>query len=155
MIHYFLFKDEISSDVLPEDDVVPPTNNMKHSFSDIERKAIISDCTDQLISPKSLAKTHNVRACVIRSWIKNDGQDLPEKFEKISLEKRNSIVKQCTEDLISPPELAKIHQISDRTIRNWVKESGSKLPSKYATSSASNANVSTVFIFIDRPLKVH
>ena len=44
---------------------------------------------------------------------------------------RNLIVKQCTEDFISPARLAVIHKLNVCTIRQWVKHSGKKLPIKY------------------------
>ena len=44
---------------------------------------------------------------------------------------KNLIVKQCTEELISPARLAKIHKIDRDTVKRWVKNSGKKLPTKY------------------------
>ena len=40
-------------------------------------------------------------------------------------------MKQCTEELISPARLAKIHKIDRDTVKRWVKNSGKKLPTKY------------------------
>ena len=44
---------------------------------------------------------------------------------------KNLVVKQCTEELISPARLAQIHRIDRDTIKRWVKNSGKKLPTKY------------------------
>jgi len=44
---------------------------------------------------------------------------------------KSLIVKQCTEELISPNLLANMHKKSEKTIRNWVKSSGAHLPLKY------------------------
>ena len=44
---------------------------------------------------------------------------------------KNEIIKQCTEDLISPPKLAKIHGVSESTIKRWVRRSGKALPVRY------------------------
>ena len=44
---------------------------------------------------------------------------------------KNLVVKQCTEELISPARLAKIHKIDRDTVKRWVKNSGKKLPTKY------------------------
>ena len=50
-------------------------------------------------------------------------------------ELKKLIVKQCTEELISPTVLANMHKKSEKTIRNWVKSSGLKLPLKYREKS--------------------
>ena len=44
---------------------------------------------------------------------------------------KNKIIKQCTEELISPPKLAKIHGVSQSTIKRWVRRSGKALPVRY------------------------
>ena len=44
---------------------------------------------------------------------------------------KNFIVKQCTEELISPTKLASMYKKSEKTIRQWVKSSGVPLPQKY------------------------
>ena len=46
-------------------------------------------------------------------------------------ELKKRIVKQCTEELISPAKLEKMHNIGRDTIKRWVKISGAKLPTKY------------------------
>ena len=51
---------------------------------------------------------------------------------------KNLIVKQCTEDFISPARLAAIHKLNVCTIRQWVKHSGEKLPIKYDLKKISN-----------------
>ena len=48
---------------------------------------------------------------------------------------KNFIVKQCTEELISPTKLATMHKKSEKTIRQWVKSSGVPLPQKYQQKS--------------------
>jgi hypothetical protein len=45
---------------------------------------------------------------------------------------KNLVVKQCTEELISPARLAQIHKVDRDTVKRWVKNSGKKLPTKYA-----------------------
>ena len=60
------------------------------------------------------------------------------------------VVRQCTEEAISPCKLAEIHGISEKTVRNWVKKSGAQLPSHYKESmiidqsSASTSNTVTL-----------
>ena len=51
---------------------------------------------------------------------------------------RNLIVKQCTEDFISPARLAVIHKVNVCSIRQWVKNSGEKLPKKYDLKKICN-----------------
>jgi transposase-like protein len=51
---------------------------------------------------------------------------------------KNFIVKQCTEDLISPQMLARKYNINAQSIRQWVKDSGLELPTKYEVHSKFN-----------------
>ena len=55
--------------------------------------------------------------------------------EKDNDDFKNFIVKQCTEELISPTKLASMHKKSEKTIRQWVKSSGVPLPQKYQQKS--------------------
>ena len=55
--------------------------------------------------------------------------------DKNNDELKNVIVKQCTEELISPTKLASMHKKSEKTIRKWVKSSGVPLPKKYQQKS--------------------
>ena len=55
------------------------------------------------------------------------------KQDKAALKKL--IIKQCTEELISPAKLEKMHNIGRDTIKRWVKISGAKLPTKYNEQS--------------------
>ena len=55
--------------------------------------------------------------------------------DKNNDELKNVIVKQCTEELISPSKLASMHKKSERTIRKWLKSSGVPLPQKYQQKS--------------------
>ena len=48
-------------------------------------------------------------------------------------QKREAIIKECIEGLISPTELSGRHNISEHVIRTWVKNAGLKLPSEYDT----------------------
>ena len=48
-------------------------------------------------------------------------------------QKREAIIKECIEGLISPTELAGRHNISEHVIRTWVKNAGLTLPSEYDT----------------------
>ena len=58
-------------------------------------------------------------------------------------ELKNIIVKQCTEELISPSKLASMHKKSEKTIRKWVKDSGVSLPRKYQQKSQQKITFST------------
>ena len=62
---------------------------------------------------------------------------------------KNIIVKQCTEELISPRKLAEMHQKSERTIRNWVKSSGAQLPLKYLEKKSQRKIAFTPFYVDD------
>ena len=55
--------------------------------------------------------------------------------EKNDDDLKNLIIKQCTEELISPTKLASMHKKSEKTIRKWVKSSGVPLPQKYQQKS--------------------
>ena len=44
---------------------------------------------------------------------------------------KNFVVKQCTEELISPQKLSEMYNINAQSIRDWVKNSGLDLPTKY------------------------
>ena len=63
--------------------------------------------------------------------------------DKINDELKNVIVKQCTEELISPSKLASMHKKSEKTIRKWVKDSGVSLPRKYQQKSQQKITFST------------
>merc|ERR1719376_1676924 len=61
---------------------------------------------------------------------------------------KNRIIKEVTEDLISPNEVSKTHNIGVALVRSWIKKSGKELPKKYgvtssATKTSSNANAAT------------
>ena len=58
-------------------------------------------------------------------------------------ELKNVIVKQCTEELISPSKLASMHKKSEKTIRKWLKSSGVPLPQKYQQKSKQTITFST------------
>ena len=62
---------------------------------------------------------------------------------------KNIIVKQCTDELISPTKLAEMHQKSERTIRNWVKSSGAQLPLKYLEKKSQRKIAFTPFYVDD------
>ena len=51
---------------------------------------------------------------------------------------KNFIVKQCTEELISPQKLAELYNINAQSIRDWVKNSGLELPTKYEVHGKFN-----------------
>ena len=63
--------------------------------------------------------------------------------DKNNEELKNVIVKQCTEELISPSKLASMHQKSEKTIRKWLKSSGVALPQKYQQKSKQKITFST------------
>ena len=63
--------------------------------------------------------------------------------DKNNDELKNVIVKQCTEELISPSKLASMHQKSEKTIRKWLKSSGVTLPQKYTQKSKQKITFST------------
>jgi hypothetical protein len=54
---------------------------------------------------------------------------------------KNLVVKQCTEELISPARLAVIHKVDRDTIKRWVKNSGKKLPAKYVLQQEGKSNI--------------
>ena len=56
---------------------------------------------------------------------------------------KSLVVRQCTEEAISPSKLAEMHGITEKTVRNWVKKSGAQLPSHYkeSLSQASSQNM--------------
>ena len=56
---------------------------------------------------------------------------------------KNFIVKQCTEDLISPQKLSEMYNINAQSIRDWVKNSGLELPTKYEVHGKFNMKPST------------
>ena len=60
------------------------------------------------------------------------GKKRQSKSQKTQL--KSLVVRQCTEEAISPCKLAEIHGISEKTVRNWVKKSGAQLPSHYKES---------------------
>jgi transposase-like protein len=63
--------------------------------------------------------------------------------DKNNDEFKNFIVKQCTEELISPSKLASMHNKSEKTIRKWVKSSGLPLPQKYQQKSQQKITFSS------------
>ena len=63
--------------------------------------------------------------------------------DKNNDELKNLIIKQCTEELISPSKLASMHKKSEKTIRKWVKSSGVPLPQKYQQKSKQKITFST------------
>ena len=69
----------------------------------------------------------------------SSSSSLPSAITSSSIESNDQlkslIVKQCTEELISPTGLAVMHKKNEKTIRNWVKSSGTQLPLKYREKS--------------------
>ena len=63
--------------------------------------------------------------------------------DKNNDELKDVIVKQCTEELISPSKLASMHKKSEKTIRKWLKSSGVALPQKYQQKSKQKITFST------------
>ena len=59
-------------------------------------------------------------------------QDSPVSAKKSQLQ--SLVVRQCTEESISPNKLAVMHGISPNTVRKWIKESGAELPLQYKVS---------------------
>ena len=62
----------------------------------------------------------------------NTPQDSPVSAKKSQLQ--SLVVRQCTEESISPNKLAAMHGISPNTVRKWIKESGAELPLQYKVS---------------------
>ena len=89
--------------------VEPSTSTVEPSTSDVDNALIDFDPYSDNKSQKEMSKI--------------------KKQDKAELKKL--IIKQCTEDLISPPKLEKLHNIGKDTIIRWVKRSGAKLPTKY------------------------
>ena len=71
------------------------------------------------------------------------GNNTTSSEDKNNDELKNIIVKQCTEELISPSKLASMHKKSEKTIRKWVKSSGVPLPQKYQQKSKQKITFST------------
>ena len=65
---------------------------------------------------------------------------------------KNLVVKQCTEELISPTKLAAMHKRSENTIRKWVKSSGVPFPLKYQQTSQQKIAFSFASYKQDRSL---
>ena len=54
-----------------------------------------------------------------------------ERKRESKIQFKNLVVRQCTEELISPARLAQIHKVDRDTVKRWVKNSGKQLPAKY------------------------
>ena len=83
-------------------------------FSDLERDAIVKECTSQSDRKMALkiAKTHYVRPNLIKKWAKDSDLELPVYQSKIG------IVQKCSKGKISPAKLADINKISLETVRS-------------------------------------
>ncbi len=57
-----------------------------------------------------------------------------------SVQEKRKIVAECTEDLISPAQLATKYNVNVSAIRNWVKQEGKPLPAKYKVTSTSTSS---------------
>lgn len=53
-------------------------------------------------------------------------------------EEKELIIKECTEDLVSPSVLATKYNVSVTAIRDWVKTAGKVLPNKYKITSSKD-----------------
>ena len=53
-------------------------------------------------------------------------------------ETKNLIVQQCVEGKVSPQKLEQIYHYSQKSVREWVKKKGEKLPAKYNKKESSN-----------------
>ena len=93
--------------------VEPSTSTVEPSTSDVDNALIDFDPYSDNKSQKEMSKI--------------------KKQDKAALKKL--IIKQCTEELISPAKLEKMHNIGRDTIKRWVKISGAKLPTKYNEQS--------------------
>ena len=69
--------------------------------------------------------------------------DITSSFTENNDKIKSLIVKQCTEELISPIILANRHKKSERTIRNSVTSSGAQLPLKYREKSQQKIAVTS------------
>ena len=69
----------------------------------------------------------------------------------ISDELKTQIVKECTEDLISPTELSKKHGMSVVSIRNMVKGAGKKLPNKYKVTGSATKTLNSAAPVVQNP----
>ena len=63
--------------------------------------------------------------------VPSTSSSLPSSSKENNEQLKKLIIKQCTEDLISPTKLADMHKKNEKTIRNWIKSSGAQLPPKY------------------------
>ena len=52
-----------------------------HAISPDERKAIVEECTVDLVSPVMLSHKYNVTVTAIRGWVKAAGKTLPQKYK--------------------------------------------------------------------------
>ena len=108
-VHQYMIYDGLITEDVTED-VLIPENPLPESIPEG------NDIMPQTISIVSANNTSSSRK-------KNDD------------ELKNVIVKQCTEELISPTKLASMHNKSRETIRKWVKSTGVPLPLKYQQTS--------------------
>ena len=75
-------------------------------------------------------------------WMKfNEPEHLkspkPKSAKDFSEAEKSAIVKEVVEDLKPPTLLAKTHNVGVSAIKNWVKESGQRLPSRSGAAQAS------------------
>ena len=47
------------------------------NFTEEEKREIVHECTEKLISPSFLATKYNVNVTAIRDWVKSSGKKLP------------------------------------------------------------------------------
>ena len=109
-VHQYMIYDGV---ITPEEDVIEDDLAPESSLPDSIPE---EDDTDIMPHTSSYVPANNTEE-------KND-DDL-----------KNLIIKQCTEELISPTKLASMHKKSEKTIRKWVKSSGVPLPKKYQQKS--------------------
>ena len=112
-IHQYMIYDGL---ITPPEDVIEENLAPEASLSDIITE---EDDDDVMPHTSSIVPANNTTS----SEDKNND------------ELKDVIVKQCTEELISPSKLASMHKKSERTIRKWLKSSGVPLPQKYQQKS--------------------
>ena len=64
----------------------------------------------------------------------------PKSAKDFSEAEKSAIVKEVVEDLKPPTLLAKTHNVGVSAIKNWVKESGQRLPSRYKFTKPTPPN---------------
>ena len=116
-------------------------NKLKHVEIKVEPDCLLTDdpTLEEIMYPDFEEKMPNERSLISTKKTFNRPEKTSRKLKREGkIQLKNLIVKQCTEDFISPARLAVIHKLNVCTIRQWVKHSGEKLPKKYDLKKICN-----------------